>query len=278
MTRSYRGDEATMPPLYDGEFGWCHDTHELWIGSQDVGNFPLHPPAASSITGVVGVNQGGTGGTTSAQGLANLGGQPLDGDLTSLSQAGGTDTLYYRSGAETWAPVTVGQGLLFSNGTLTAVSTTEGTWDFSTATSMVDPGAGKLRINATTFMASTLLAISKLTGGGLDVTNLLQSLDAGDTIYIQDQSNSANWVRYSLTGVPVNNTSWFQIPIEPYTPTSSGGSSPNNNSPVLVQFTRTGAGSGAGHGGTETSVDVAGGNTGLTFTGGPVTISGVITM
>ncbi len=46
--------------------------------------------------------------------------QPLDGDLTSLAAASGTNTIYYRSGTSTWTPVVVGTGLLFSGGTLSS--------------------------------------------------------------------------------------------------------------------------------------------------------------
>lgn len=51
---------------------------------------------------------------------ANVGAQPLDGDLTSLAAATGTSTIYYRSAADTWSAVTVGSGLSFSAGTLSA--------------------------------------------------------------------------------------------------------------------------------------------------------------
>jgi hypothetical protein len=46
--------------------------------------------------------------------------QPLDADLISLAGLGGTNTIYYRSGAGTWSAVTVGSGLNFSGGSLTA--------------------------------------------------------------------------------------------------------------------------------------------------------------
>lgn len=46
--------------------------------------------------------------------------QPLDGDLTSLAGASGTNTIYYRSAANTWSAVTVGSGLSFTGGTLSA--------------------------------------------------------------------------------------------------------------------------------------------------------------
>jgi hypothetical protein len=44
--------------------------------------------------------------------------QPLDADLTSISSAAGTNTLYYRSAASTWSPVTIGPNLTFTGGTL----------------------------------------------------------------------------------------------------------------------------------------------------------------
>lgn len=46
--------------------------------------------------------------------------QPLDGDLTALAALSGTDTIYYRSGSSTWTAVTIGSGLSFSSGTLSA--------------------------------------------------------------------------------------------------------------------------------------------------------------
>lgn len=55
---------------------------------------------------------------TAAEGDAAY--QPLDGDLTALAALAGTDTIYYRSGASTWTAVTIGSGLTFSGGTLSA--------------------------------------------------------------------------------------------------------------------------------------------------------------
>jgi len=53
--------------------------------------------------------------------------QPLDADLTSLAGATGTNTIYYRSAADTWSAVTVGSGLNFAGGTLTATGGTNAT-------------------------------------------------------------------------------------------------------------------------------------------------------
>jgi hypothetical protein len=59
---------------------------------------------------------------TAAEGNAAY--QPLDADLTSLAGASGTNTIYYRSAANTWSAVTVGAGLSFAGGTLAATGGT----------------------------------------------------------------------------------------------------------------------------------------------------------
>jgi len=57
--------------------------------------------------------------------LANY--QPLDADLTALAALTGTNTIYYRSGVDTWSPVVVSTGLAFSGGNLTATGGGGGT-------------------------------------------------------------------------------------------------------------------------------------------------------
>ena len=44
----------------------------------------------------------------------------LSDDLAALEALSGTNTIYYRSGASTWSPVTIGSNLTFSGGTLSA--------------------------------------------------------------------------------------------------------------------------------------------------------------
>lgn len=48
--------------------------------------------------------------------------QPLDGDLTALAALTGTNTIYYRSAADTWTAVTIGTNLTFTGGTLSATA------------------------------------------------------------------------------------------------------------------------------------------------------------
>lgn len=62
--------------------------------------------------------------------------QPYDADLISLAAASATDSLYYRSAANTWSPVTIGANITFSGGTLSASGggATFGTVDFDFGT------------------------------------------------------------------------------------------------------------------------------------------------
>jgi hypothetical protein len=57
---------------------------------------------------------------TSATAAASF--QPLDADLTSLAAASAIGAIYYRSAANTWATVTIGTGISFSSGTLSATA------------------------------------------------------------------------------------------------------------------------------------------------------------
>jgi hypothetical protein len=63
-----------------------------------------------------------TDGVTSAIQTQLDGKQPLDADLTALAALSGTNTIYYRSAANTWTPVTIHASLDFTGGTLSVVT------------------------------------------------------------------------------------------------------------------------------------------------------------
>lgn len=72
------------------------------------------------------VGQGGTGSTSASAARTALGlaigtdVQAFDADLSALAALSGTNTIYYRSAANTWSAVTIGSNLSFSGGTLSA--------------------------------------------------------------------------------------------------------------------------------------------------------------
>ena len=64
--------------------------------------------------------------------------QAWDADLDALAALSGTNTIYYRSAANTWSAVTIGSGLTFSAGSLSA-----------TATGLTDGDKGDITVSAT---------------------------------------------------------------------------------------------------------------------------------
>ena len=123
------------------------------------------------------------------------------------------------------------------------VTSTSGIWSFVTNTTMADPGSGNMRANSSTWASITQLAFSKIDNNGFDRTPILSSLQTGDTLIVQDKSNSANWAKATISAAVTNNSSWFLLPV---TMTSAAGTSPNNNSPMVVTFQQTGGGGGGG--------------------------------
>lgn len=73
--------------------------------------------APATVLSDIGAQPAGSYLTTAAAALAY---QPLDADLTAIAALAGTNTIYYRSAADTWSPVVVSTGLAFSGGNLTA--------------------------------------------------------------------------------------------------------------------------------------------------------------
>ena len=122
---------------------------------------------------------------------------------------------------------------------------TTGEYRFSTTATMADPGSGNLRSNTGVASTATALAMDQLGAGGTDITTLFQAMRDADTIFLQDQDDATNFVRYELTAGPTINSGWAQVPV---TVVSSGGTITNNQLCVL-QLTLTAGGGGGGGGG-----------------------------
>jgi hypothetical protein len=105
--------------------------------------------------------------------------QAWDADLDAIAALSGTNTLYYRSGANTWSPVTIGSNLTFGSGTLAAIGggsgsvtsvsvTTANGVSGSVATPTTTP-AITLTLGAIT--PSSVAASGTVTGSNLSGTN-----------------------------------------------------------------------------------------------------------
>jgi Protein of unknown function (DUF2793) len=120
--------------------------------------------------------------------------QPVDGDLTALAGLTGTNTIYYRSGADTWSPVSVGANLTFSAGTLAAAGGSGSPGGSTTQVQFNNAGAFAGSVNFTWDNANSLLAATKAqfsvigANAVADTTNRLSIASAG-TLLSHDGSS-----------------------------------------------------------------------------------------
>jgi hypothetical protein len=85
--------------------------------------------------------------------------QPLDAGLTSIGGAATTNTFYYLSAADTWSPVTIGNNLDFTSGTLSAVLGTSQIANLNSQYADVgNVGTGEDNLLTYTMSANTLVS------------------------------------------------------------------------------------------------------------------------
>src|SRR6516225_6529888 len=115
-------------------------------------------------------------------------------------------------------------------------------WNFRANTqTMADPGSGNIVANNVLMGSTTQLAFSKFDTAGTDRSSLFLASELNDQLLIQDQTNSANWIRYTITAVPTNNVTWFMVPVVTVT---GSGTNPAQNDKLMVTFENTAGGSG----------------------------------
>jgi hypothetical protein len=129
--------------------------------------------------------------------LANY--QPLDGDLTAIAALTGTNSIYFRSGTDTWSPVTMGGNMTFSGGVLnstaaggTALAPQAGrlTYVSATALKFAPYGGNKIQINGAQYTIPNA-GIAGLANTGVFVNGVAgQNLAANTTYYLYAFVNS----------------------------------------------------------------------------------------
>ena len=105
-------------------------------------------------------------------------------------------------------------------------------WIFLTNTSATDPTNKKFKANNTIPSAVTEIYYSDITNGGVDASNIINNLNSGSIIYIQQKDNSSSSTLYNVIGNPIDNTSWWTVPVA----YDSGESLPSNNKKAISIF------------------------------------------
>lgn len=131
---------------------------------------------------------------STAQQTALDGKQPLDGDLTALAALTGTNTIYYRSAANTWTAVTIGTNLTFTGGTLSATGGGGGSvaWGAITGT-LSDQTDLQAALNAKANVSGQVFT------GAISATNLSGTNTGDQTITLTGEATGSGTGSFAVT-------------------------------------------------------------------------------
>ena len=87
-------------------------------------------------------------------------------------------------------------------------------WKFKEPTTSGDPGSGQFRLNDTVPSGITEIYVNDETNNSIDASNLLNILDVGDVIYIQQNDDATRALLFTVSASTVDNTGWFTIPVQ----------------------------------------------------------------
>jgi hypothetical protein len=135
-----------------------------------------------------------------------------------------------------------------------------------------NPGVGNIRWNNAVLTSATSLYISSQDGNGVDQTNYFNTLITGSQIYIQDQNSSTTFQRWTINSIAFTAGAPGYYTFGVTLINSANFATINNNHKLYASF------AGPYLSGTVTSVNASGGTTGLSFSGGPITTSGTLTL
>lgn len=210
---------------------------------------------ATQTSGTLAVARGGTGATDAGTARSNLSAAG-SGAVGSSGLTMNTARMLGRTTASAGAieEITIGSGLSLSGGTLTATSSggTVTSVDASGGTTGLTFSGGPITTSGTLTLSGTLAVANGGTGGTTQSAGRagLGATTVGENLFTLGNPSAIRFLRVNADN------------------TVSALDAPNFRTAI-------GAGTGSG---TVTSVDAAGGTTGLSFSGGPVTGSGTLTL
>jgi hypothetical protein len=209
VTFAYQGTDATSSEvpclrlkrpdgtLYTGQTGTLGDGSIVTGGLvTTIGGGSFATEAYADAAGASALADANTYTDAAIAGLSGVY-QPLDADLTALAALTGTDTIYYRSAANTWTAVTIGTGLGWSGGTLSATGLSDGdkgdiTVSASGATWTIDAGVVTLAKMADLAADRVIGRVTSLGAPqALTITNVLDMASATD--WAVPYRNTVSW-------------------------------------------------------------------------------------
>ena len=103
---------------------------------------------------------------------------------------------------------------------------------FDTTTTPGGIPASTIRLNNATPASATAVYVHYSPKSGVDLKTRTLAATAGDRLYIQDRTNSANYRIYEVTGAPTDNTTYATLPVVH----RAGGGSFSNGLDIVAGF------------------------------------------
>lgn len=88
----------------------------------------------------------------------------------------------------------------------------EGIWDYSTNTTMTDPGAGNVRLNNVDLSLATKAVINKISNQGVDFSSVLDALTVGSILNLREYADVGNYIVSEITSLTDNGT-WIEADV-----------------------------------------------------------------
>ena len=189
---------------------------------------------ASGSSGTSGINgnngSSGTSGLSGSSGTSGVNGDAGSSGTSGINGTNGSSGTSGVSGASGSSGTSGVSGTNGSSGTsgVDGLSNSFFNYQAKTSSTTGDPGSGHIIWNNSTQSASTEINISDTDNNSNNVDVFLSQLKSGTTITIQDKSSHLNYQTWVI-GTPVDNTTYWTIPITLQTSTYSF----SNNQQVL---------------------------------------------
>jgi len=219
----------------------------MWIGSVTIKGINIGTGlqlttvgATQSLTAIGSVKINGTptpGQFATWFDSSTIQGANLDGDLTALAALTGVNTIYYRSGTDTWSPVNVSSGLAFSGGNLTATGSIAITPTPAVGQTAQWSGAASLK-GVQVHTASPTAPVAPVPG------NFWFDTSTGVLAVNVDDGNSQQWIQIAPPVTGNNTSSEAFVKVRTFTATNVYVPTPGTQF-AIVECVGGGAGGGA---------------------------------